>query len=150
MRRLTSQSLRQREEAMAEVGNDLPQIDPLGHQPGESGVWRWGRQRGGDLVGREGRRSTPDEDVGTQIGAIAPDYGSALGVDFPESLWVLEQFFEDSPAHERTDVPVDHGIVSEVETQTKPLQGLDCANPDESHESISASDPAYSAWKCGG
>jgi hypothetical protein len=101
----------------------------------ESGVWRWGRQRDGNVVGSEGRRSTPDEDVGTQIGAIAPDDGPALGVDFPESLWVLEQFFEDPSAHERTDIPVDHGIVREVETQTKPLQGLDCANPDESHKS---------------
>ena len=98
---------------------------------------RWGRQRGGDLIGSERRRSTPDENVGTQIGAITPDYGSALGANFPESLWVLEQFFEDPSAHERTDVPIDHGIVREVETQTKPIEGLDCANPDESHESVS-------------
>lgn len=57
----------------------------------------------GSLIGSEGRRSTPDEHVGTQIGAVAPHYGSALGVDFQESPWVLEQFFEDSPAHERTE-----------------------------------------------
>jgi len=101
---------------MVDAGNKLPQIHPLGLQPGESGVWRWIRQRGRDLVGSEGRRSTPDEDVGTQIGAIAPDDGPALGVDFPESLWVLEQFFEDPSAHERTDAPVDHGIVREAET----------------------------------
>lgn len=135
---------------MVEAENNLPQIHPLGHQPSESGVRRLGRQRDGDLVGSKGRRSTPDEDVGTQIGAVAPDYGSALGMDFPESLWVLEQFFEDSPAHERTDVPIDHGIVREVKTQMKPLEGLDCANSNESHKSVSASDPAYSAWKCGG
>jgi len=107
----------------------------------ESGAWSLGRQRGGNLVGSEGRRSTPDEDVGTQIGAVAPDYGSALGADFPESLWVLEQFFEDSPAHERTDVPVDHGVVREIETQPKPLEGLDIANPNEHH--VEEAGPGY-------
>lgn len=190
-------------EAMVEAGNNLPQIHPPGHQPGESGVWCLGRQGDRDLIGSKRRRSTPDEDVGTQIGAVTPDHRSALSADFSKSLWVLEQIFEDSPAHERTDIPVDHGIIGEVETQTKPLEGLDCANPDESHESvsllqgrdrsrqlapacqppvlpkasrcnaahsrtkasarrgssprytssvsmtISASDPAYSAWKCG-
>lgn len=102
-------------------------------------MWRWARQRGGDVVGSEGWRSTPDENVGTQIGAIAPDYGPALGVDFPESLWVLEQFFKDSPPHERTNVPIDHGIVREVKTQMKPFKGLDCANPNESHKNVSCS-----------
>lgn len=124
-------------EAMVEAGNNLPQIHPPGHQPGESGVWCLGRQGDRDLIGSKRRRSTPDEDVGTQIGAVTPDHRSALSADFSKSLWVLEQIFEDSPAHERTDIPVDHGIIGEVETQTKPLEGLDCANPDESHESVS-------------
>lgn len=92
----------------------------------------------GQLVGHgsPSRRTAPNQDVWTEVGAVRPDDGAGGHLRGPKNIWIVPNGREHRPDQERLDIAFDDRPIGQDEAEVETVERRDAGDSNEAHRRI--------------